>query len=115
LPAFIACLCCHFFRVSLQLSVLTRLSLQDCGCSSFAGLLCHLPNLVALALPFNSTTSLEGLAQSATGNKLAVLDVSHNSIRTWAGSWLQGCTALTALDASCNKIAQPADLQALSR
>lgn len=99
----------------LQLSALTRLSLQDCGCSSFAGLLCHLPNLAVLALPFNSITSLVGLAQPTTGSKLAVLDVSHNSIATWACSWLQDCTALTALDASCNKIGQPADLQALSR
>lgn len=99
----------------LQLDSLTRLSLQDCGCRSFVGLLGYLPSLVVLALPFNKLSSLEGLAQAAPGNKLAELDVSHNNISAWSGTWLQDCTALTALDASCNHSTQPADLRPLVR
>lgn len=102
-------LCC------LQLHTLTRLSLQDCGLSTFAGLLAHLPSLSVLALPCNSITSLDGLTQSAAGNCLAELDVSHNQISTWSHSWLEGCTALTALDASCNASTQPEDVQPLVR
>jgi Leucine-rich repeat (LRR) protein len=97
----------------LQLDALTRLSLQDCGCSIVSSLLRHLPNLVVLALPFNKLTSLEGLAQSAPGNKLAELDVSHNILSTWSNSWLADCNALTSLDAACNNIEQPADLKPL--
>lgn len=97
------------------LDSLTRLSLQDCGCRNFVGLLGHLPSLVVLDLPFNKLSSLDGLAQAAPGNKLAQLDVSHNNISTWSSTWLQDCTALTALDASCNHSTQPADLQPLVR
>jgi hypothetical protein len=105
--------CCNV--LPLQLDSLTRLSLQDCGCRSFAGLLGYLPSLEVLALPFNKLTSLEGLAQAAPGNKLAQLDVSFNNISAWSSSWLQDCTALTALDASCNHSTQPAELQPLVR
>jgi Leucine-rich repeat (LRR) protein len=98
----------------LQLQSLTRLSLQDCGCSSFHGLLSHLPSLQELALPFNKLTSLQGLDNAAEGNRLLVLDVSHNSISAWDSTWLAGCSALTSLDLACNSITQPADLQTLS-
>jgi Leucine-rich repeat (LRR) protein len=97
----------------VQLDALTHLALQDCGCSSFASLLRHLPNLVVLALPFNKLTSLTGLAQSAPGNRLAELDVSHNNLSTWSSSWLADCSALTLLDAACNNIQQPTDLKPL--
>jgi Leucine-rich repeat (LRR) protein len=98
-----------------QLHTLTQLYLQDCGLSSFAGLLRHLPSLSVLALPFNHITSLAGLADGAASNALAELDVSHNQIGLWSESWLADCTALTALDASCNVSTQPGDLQPVVR
>lgn len=101
--------------VCLQVSCVTRLVLQDCGCPSLQGLLSHLPSLAVLALPFNKLTSLDGLSTAAGSSSLVELDVSHNLLGSWQSRWLEGCNALTSLDASFNIIAQPADLQALAR
>jgi len=101
--------------VCLQVSCVTRLVLQDCGCPSLQGLLSHLPSLAVLAMPFNKLTSLDSLSMAAGSSSLVELDVSHNLIGSWQSRWLEGCHALTSLDASFNIIAQPADLRALAR